>query len=115
MIDLLAADSAGGRSCGNAASDFRCVSFPATELVGIRSHNCSIWRARACRRIVAMPLAGGPAPVTLAGSVTQHAAEVLAGITLHQLASAGSPVGRARAIFDMRTGGARWARWRPPC
>jgi trimethylamine--corrinoid protein Co-methyltransferase len=55
-----------------------------------------------------MPLAGGTAPVTLAGSVTQHAAEVLAGITLHQLAGAGSPVvwGGAPAIFDMRTGGA---------
>jgi trimethylamine--corrinoid protein Co-methyltransferase len=40
--------------------------------------------------------------------VTQHAAEVLAGITLHQLAGAGSPIvwGGAPAIFDMRTGGA---------
>jgi trimethylamine---corrinoid protein Co-methyltransferase len=55
-----------------------------------------------------MPLAGGTAPVTLAGSVTQHAAETLAGITLHQLAGPGSPVvwGGAPAIFDMRTGGA---------
>lgn len=55
-----------------------------------------------------MPLAGGTAPVTLAGSVTQHAAEVLAGITLHQLAGSGSPVvwGGAPAIFDMRTGAA---------
>jgi trimethylamine---corrinoid protein Co-methyltransferase len=46
--------------------------------------------------------------VTLAGSVTQHAAEVLAGITLHQLAGEGSPIvwGGAPAIFDMRTGGA---------
>ena len=65
-------------------------------------------RAGVPAEIVAMPLAGGTAPVTLAGSVTQHAAEVLAGITLHQLASAGSPVvwGGAPAIFDMRTGGA---------
>ena len=55
-----------------------------------------------------MPLAGGTAPVTLAGSVTQHAAEVLAGITLHQLAAPGAPIvwGGAPAIFDMRTGGA---------
>jgi trimethylamine--corrinoid protein Co-methyltransferase len=46
--------------------------------------------------------------VTLAGSVTQHAAEVLAGITLHQLAAPGAPIvwGGAPAIFDMRTGGA---------
>ena len=55
-----------------------------------------------------MPLAGGTAPVTRAGSVTQQATEVLAGITLHQLAGPGSPVvwGGAPAIFDMRTGGA---------
>jgi len=65
-------------------------------------------RAGVPAEIVAMPLAGGTASVTLAGSVTQHAAEVLAGITLHQLAGAGSPVvwGGAPAIFDMRTGGA---------
>ncbi|MGA7905956.1 MAG: trimethylamine methyltransferase family protein, partial [Candidatus Sulfotelmatobacter sp.] len=65
-------------------------------------------RAGVPAEIVAMPLAGGTAPVTLAGSITQHAAEVLAGITLHQLAGPGSPVvwGGAPAIFDMRTGGA---------
>jgi|SRR5208337_4664109 len=58
--------------------------------------------------IVSVPMAGGTAPVTLAGSVTQHAAETLAGITLHQLAGPGSPIvwGGAPAIFDMRTGGA---------
>ncbi|MGA2981733.1 MAG: trimethylamine methyltransferase family protein [Terriglobales bacterium] len=73
------------------------------------SHNLiDLARAGVPAEIVSMPLAGGTAPVTLAGSVTQHAAEVLAGITLHQLAGPGSPVvwGGAPAIFDMRTGGA---------
>ena len=58
--------------------------------------------------IVSMPLAGATAPVTLIGSVVQHAAECLAGITIHQLAGAGSPIvwGGAPAIFDMRTGAA---------
>jgi trimethylamine--corrinoid protein Co-methyltransferase len=73
------------------------------------SHNLlDLARAGVPAEIVSMPLAGGTAPVTLAGSVTQHAAEVLAGITLHQLAGAGSPIvwGGAPAIFDMRTGGA---------
>jgi trimethylamine--corrinoid protein Co-methyltransferase len=57
--------------------------------------------------IVSMPLAGAAAPVTLLGAVTQHAAECLAGITIHQLAKAGSPIvwGGAPAIFDMRKGG----------
>jgi len=73
------------------------------------SHNLlDLARAGVPAEIVSMPLAGGTAPVTLAGSVTQHAAEALAGIVLHQLAGPGSPIvwGGAPAIFDMRTGGA---------
>ncbi len=56
--------------------------------------------------IVSVPLAGAAAPVTLLGMITQHTAECLAGITIHQLARAGSPVvwGGAAAIFDMRKG-----------
>ncbi len=57
-------------------------------------------------QIVSMPLAGAAAPVTLAGSVVQHAAECLSGITIHQLARPGSPIvwGGAPAVFDMRHG-----------
>ena len=53
-----------------------------------------------------MPLAGATAPVTLVGSVVQHAAECISGITIHQLAQPGAPIvwGGAPAIFDMRTG-----------
>lgn len=53
-----------------------------------------------------MPLAGGTAPVTLAGTVVQHAAECLSGIAIHQLAGPGAPIvwGGAPAIFDMRHG-----------
>jgi len=56
--------------------------------------------------MVSMPLAGAAAPVTLLGSVVQHAAECLSGITIHQLARTGSPIvwGSAPAIFDMRKG-----------
>ena len=58
--------------------------------------------------MVSMPLAGATAPVTLIGAVTQHAAESLTGIVIHQLASPGAPIvwGGAPAIFDMRTGAA---------
>jgi trimethylamine:corrinoid methyltransferase-like protein len=56
--------------------------------------------------IVSVPLAGAAAPVTMLGTITQHTAECLAGITIHQLARAGSPIvwGGAAAIFDMRKG-----------
>lgn len=56
--------------------------------------------------IVSMPLAGAAAPVTLLGTITQHAAECLSGITIHQLTRPGSPIvwGGAPAIFDMRRG-----------
>jgi trimethylamine--corrinoid protein Co-methyltransferase len=57
-------------------------------------------------QIVSMPLAGATAPVTLVGSVVQHTAECLSGITIHQLARPGAPIvwGGAPAIFDMRKG-----------
>jgi trimethylamine--corrinoid protein Co-methyltransferase len=63
-------------------------------------------RAGVPAEIVSMPLAGAAAPVTLIGSVVQHAAECISGITIHQLARPGSPVvwGGAPAIFDMRQG-----------
>ncbi len=64
--------------------------------------------AAACvpAEIVSMPLAGAAAPVTLLGAITQHAAECLSGITIHQLARPGAPIvwGGAPAIFDMRRG-----------
>ena len=64
-------------------------------------------RAGVPAEIVSMPLAGAAAPVTLVGAITQHAAECLSGITIHQLAGPGSPIvwGGAPAIFDMRKGG----------
>ncbi len=63
-------------------------------------------RAGVPAQIVSMPLAGAAAPVTLLGSVVQHAAECLSGITIHQLARPGAPIiwGGAPAIFDMRQG-----------
>lgn len=55
--------------------------------------------------LISMPLSGATAPVTLAGSITQHCAESLSGVVIHQLARAGSPIiyGGAPAIFDMRS------------
>jgi len=63
-------------------------------------------RAQVPAQMVSMPLAGAVAPVTLLGSVVQHAAECLSGIAIHQLAHPGAPIvwGGAPAIFDMRKG-----------
>jgi trimethylamine--corrinoid protein Co-methyltransferase len=63
-------------------------------------------RAGVPAQMVSMPLAGVGAPVTLLGSVVQHAAESLSGLVLHQLAAPGAPIvwGGAPAIFDMRHG-----------
>ncbi len=110
MIDLLAADSGGRdhlREKPRAVFDV-CPSPPLNWSEFGSQNLLDLARAGVPAEIVSMPLAGGTAPVTLAGSVTQHAAEVLAGITVHQLAGPGSPVvwGGAPAIFDMRTGGA---------
>jgi trimethylamine--corrinoid protein Co-methyltransferase len=63
-------------------------------------------RAGVPAEIVSMPLAGAAGPVTLIGSIVQHAAECLSGITIHQLAGPGAPIvwGGAPAVFDMRKG-----------
>jgi len=63
-------------------------------------------RAGVPAELVSMPLAGAAGPATLVGSIVQHAAECLSGITIHQLAKAGSPIvwGGSPAAFDMRAG-----------
>jgi trimethylamine--corrinoid protein Co-methyltransferase len=53
---------------------------------------------------ISMPLAGFVAPVTLVGSIVQHAAETLSGVVIAQLASPGAPMlwGGSPAVFDVR-------------
>ncbi|MFQ5628088.1 MAG: trimethylamine methyltransferase family protein, partial [bacterium] len=54
--------------------------------------------------IIAMPLSGFIAPVTLTGTLIQHTAESLSGIVISQLANPGTPLlyGGSPAIFDVR-------------
>lgn len=54
--------------------------------------------------IIAMPLAGFMAPVTIVGTLIQHTAETLSGIVISQAASPGAPVlyGGSPAVFDVR-------------
>ena len=108
MLDLLRAESGGQealRRHPRAVFDV-CPSpplnwgeFGAVNLVDLA-------RAWVPAELISMPLAGAAAPVTLVGSVVQHAAESLSGIVIHQAAQPGAPIvwGGAPAIFDMRTG-----------
>ena len=108
MIDLLATD-AGGRDAlaEKPRAVFDVCPTPPLTLSEFTARNLmDLARARVPAELISMPLAGVAAPVTLIGSIVQHAAETLAGIVLHQLAEAGSPVvwGGAPTIVDMRSG-----------
>jgi trimethylamine---corrinoid protein Co-methyltransferase len=63
-------------------------------------------RAGIPAELVAMPMTGATAPVTLTGALVQHTAENLSGIVIAQLAQVGAPVifGGSPAAFDMRVG-----------
>jgi trimethylamine--corrinoid protein Co-methyltransferase len=54
--------------------------------------------------ILSMALAGGTSPVTLAGTLVTHNAEVLGGIVLSQLTNKGAPViyGSSTSIMDLK-------------
>lgn len=56
--------------------------------------------------VLSMAMGGGTAPMTLAGEATVIHAEVLAGVTMCQLAGPGCPTiyGSVASVMDMRTG-----------
>ena len=108
MIDLLVAESGNSdtlRSKPRAVFDV-CPSPPLHWTDFACRCLIELGRAGIPIEMVSMPLAGATAPVTLAGSVVQHAAESLAGIVIHQSAAPGALIvwGGAPAIFDMRNG-----------
>lgn len=108
LLELLAIESGGSaalRQHPRAIFDV-CPSPPLNWSEFASQNLVDLARAGVPAEIVSMPLAGATAPVTLAGSIVQHAAECISGITIHQLAHPGAPIvwGGAPAIFDMRTG-----------
>jgi trimethylamine--corrinoid protein Co-methyltransferase len=108
MLELLAAEAGGPnalRARPRAVFDV-CPSPPLNWSEFGSENMIELARAGVPAEIVSMPLAGATAPVTLAGSVVQHAAECISGVVIHQLANPGAAVvwGAAPAIFDMRTG-----------
>lgn len=56
--------------------------------------------------VLSMAMAGGTAPVSLAGTLVIHNAEVLAGVVLGQLTNKGAPnlYGSSTTIMDLKTG-----------
>jgi trimethylamine--corrinoid protein Co-methyltransferase len=109
MLELLAADAGGAerlRQKPRAVFDV-CPSPPLNWSDFASENMVRLARAGVPAEMVSMPLAGATAPVTLIGSVVQHAAECLSGLTIHQLAGPGSPIvwGGAPAIFDMSSAG----------
>jgi trimethylamine--corrinoid protein Co-methyltransferase len=75
------------------------------------THNCCDIIIEAAKegvpvRVLSMGLAGATIPVTLAGGLVTHNAEVLSGIILAQLVSKGTPViyGSATTIMDLKSG-----------
>ena len=108
MIDMLAL-FAGGREAlaGKPQAIFDADPSPPLIWSEFGADNLiELAKAKVPAQLISMPLAGAAAPVTLLGSVVQHAAESLSGLTIHQLAHPGSPIvwGGAPAIFDMRHG-----------
>ena len=56
--------------------------------------------------LIPIPLAGGSSPVTLAGTLVQHTAEVLGSLVVSQIVAPGAPIifGGGPSIMDMRKG-----------
>ena len=65
-------------------------------------------KSRSIINILSMAMAGGTSPVTLAGTLVTHNAEVLGGITLNQLVEKGAPViyGSSTTAMDLKIGAA---------
>ena len=65
-------------------------------------------RSRSIINILSMAMAGGTSPVTLAGTLVTHNAEVLGGLTLNQLVQKGAPViyGSSTTAMDLKIGSA---------
>jgi len=105
MLDIFAGSKEAARTKPRAIFDV----CPAPPLIWSNfgaGNLIALARAGVPAEIVSVPLSGAAAPVTMLGTVTQHTAECFAGIVIHQLAHAGSPIvwGGAAAIFDMRKG-----------
>jgi len=84
---------------------FSCCPTAPLKWSDVTSQNvvdCATWGIPV--EFISMPLTGFVAPVTLVGSLVQHAAETLSGLVISQITRPGAPVlwGGSPAIFDIR-------------
>jgi trimethylamine---corrinoid protein Co-methyltransferase len=103
----MAAAVAGGRDKLRARPIISFITCPVSPLKLVRD-TCEIIMAAArghvAVNILSMAMAGGSSPVTLAGTLVTHNAEVLAGLTLNQLTRPGAAViyGSSTTAMDLR-------------
>ncbi len=106
MIDMAAA-IVGGRERLRKRPILSFVTCPVSPLKLV-ADTCRIIikgaRAGVPVNVLSMAMAGGSSPVSLAGTLVTHNAEVLAGITLAQLSARGAPViyGSSTTALDLR-------------
>ncbi len=81
-----------------------CPQSPLTISAGCAEPIIEYARANLPQTILSMALAGATSPVTLAGTLVTHNAEVLGGIVLAQLARKGAPViyGSSTSMIDLK-------------
>lgn len=84
---------------------FSCCPTSPIKWSDVTSQNvvdCATWGIPI--ELIAMPLSGFMAPVTMVGTLVQHTAETLSGLVISQLVRPGAPVlyGGSPAIFDVR-------------
>lgn len=103
----MAAAVVGGKDKLRERPIYSCITCPVSPLQLVpESTDVIIETARygVPMNILSMALAGGTAPVTLAGTLVTHNAEVLGGIVLSQLSAKGAPViyGSSTTIMDLK-------------
>lgn len=81
-----------------------CPQSPLTISEGCADPIIEYARANLPQKILSMALAGATSPVTLAGTLVTHNAEVLGGIVLAQLTRKGTPVmyGSSTSMIDLK-------------
>jgi trimethylamine--corrinoid protein Co-methyltransferase len=107
QLFAMAAMVAGGEDELRARPLISWVTCPVSPLKLTRESCEIITEAARCGivvNILSMAMAGGSSPVTLAGTLVTHNAEVLAGVTLAQLVERGAPViyGSSTTALDLR-------------
>ena len=106
IVDMCAVVS-GGKDKLKERPIYSCITCPVSPLQLIaESADLIVECARLSvpMNILSMALAGGTSPVTLAGTLVTHNAEVLGGVVLSQLTRKGAPViyGSSTTIMDLK-------------